>query len=266
MKASHYLTVAVVFSLLSCESCVGQPQSSSSIRFQNVRRFWEWSQYWGVNGLEFLGADYPKSNLKVRAVTFASKPAFPSVYPYWGFCSEQLRVCQAYNAWEDGVVYLGAGIKLAQGESGMDGYTRFLNRRFHGDDSGPLENLWPEPGDPSIEIAVTVETLGFQPLREPGSVRLKTRNLRAEQAYFLGLKQAGVSPETTCVTTIPFSDEYAPSIPILTECPDFTSIQVFRRSAMEWVFTVGGSLTHPEGISRLRNRILSNAALKLGPR
>lgn len=68
---------------------IGSQVAYAEDRFTAVKHYWEWSAYWGFEGLDFPLAQY-------RAMTSFKALTFSADYGglYWGFCSKSLGVCQ----------------------------------------------------------------------------------------------------------------------------------------------------------------------------
>lgn len=111
-------------------------QAVSTDRFAAVKRYWEWSSYWGIDGLDFAQAVY-RTGRSFRALVFFSEDTHPGD-PYWGFCSRDLQTCQVYFAWPDNTIFEARSIRMRKTETEENALRRLQRpcpgkRRMHGD-------------------------------------------------------------------------------------------------------------------------------------
>ncbi len=125
------LVAATIFWLCGLGHLSGA-QVVSADRFAAVKRYWEWSSYWGIDGLDFPLAGY-RPGKSFRALIFFSEEILLGD-PYWGFCSRDLGVCQAYSAWPDHSVYDARATRMKPSETEESALKRFRKQEFRSDE------------------------------------------------------------------------------------------------------------------------------------
>lgn len=95
VRRKPWVLLTALVALVGIEARPARGQNIPADRFRSVVRYWEWSSYWRVDGLDFPAASF-KPGLTMRALEFAwSWPSDSDTEPCWGFCSRGLSVCQA---------------------------------------------------------------------------------------------------------------------------------------------------------------------------
>src|SRR5262249_628330 len=114
---------------------LGAKAASADERFDAVKRYWEWSAYWRLEGLDFPLATY-KPGLTIKALVFRSAETRTnlSFQPYWGFCSITLGIWQAYSAWGNSTVFAAQATRIRPGENEQSALMRFERQEFTSDD------------------------------------------------------------------------------------------------------------------------------------
>jgi len=271
----------IVLAYLSIGSA--QQSGEDQVRFEAVKQYWEWSSYFGLDGLDFPSLKYQAGRSFQALIFFDQMPAgnpkgwYSSAY--WGFCSTEVGICQAYGGNWDGTVDQARGTKIKKGEREEVALKRFRESGFSSDEDGPpaaptvltsppantpasrggVVLTQPVPVDP-YDIRTRRGQIILPKLDLPAAVRQKISNADAQQAV-----QATYDPQKArCTTIVPFADERAPYIPILNDCQDGPSILQIRKEN-GWSFTAGGFFQDKAILNRLAPRIRSNASLVLKP-
>jgi hypothetical protein len=261
---------------------VAQLSPNDEVRFAAVKHYWEWSSYFGVDGVDFPGARY-QPGMSFHALVFVDTDLLDSAASnsgdgspaYWGFCSTELGVCQSYVAYADGAVNYANSIKILPRETVETAFTRFEMAEFSN-----AASIAPIPSQPSsqgggsvavlsqprppevfnvrtIQRTITLPTLGL-----PVAVRQKLSNSTAERAVKEMLYRPGSN--SGCTISVPYADEHLAAIPVLVDCRTKRTINVASRGPEgTWYFSHNGFIEDPSIVSRLAPRIERNASLKL---
>ena len=252
-------------------------------RFDAISNYWEWSSYFGVDGLDFPLAKYREGSSFSALVFLDDYPldrtGYGSSEGYWGFCSLEIRVCQAYNADSNGAVKQAHGTKMRSGETEEQALARFRMQGFEQEWAGPAPVSKTQPssqgtgGPPTIDPLagpvsvdpytirtirrrVTLPTLGI-----PSAIRSKLSNSKAESE----VKRVMYEPNSRsgCTIVVPFADNRVGNLPVLVDCPKGTSVTVMSKHHDDWFFTHGGVVEGKATIDRLASRIRASASLTL---
>jgi len=244
-------------------------------RFAAVKRYWEWSSYWGIDGLNFPQAVYSPGK-SFRALVFFSEEVRPGE-PYWGFCSQELAVCQAYSAWPDHTVYEARGTRMGKAETEEAGLKRFRQQQFlshqEGTDlSGPPgpHLLAGPPGGTTAgggastgssyenRVRTMVQAITLPALGVPEAIRRRSANRFVEDV----IRAQG---KGECTVIVPFADVHSPLVPVLSLCPGERGIQFMRKDGDEWVATAGGWMTSEDIFRQFEPLIQKHASLTVKP-
>jgi hypothetical protein len=225
--------VCLMVALSSLAIGSAQQTDDDEARFEAVKQYWEWSSYFGLDGLDFPSLKY-QPGMNFQAVIFFDQ--MPTGNPkgwyssaYWGFCSTEVGICQAYGGDWEGTVQQARGTKIRQGENLEVALKRFRESGFSSDEDGPpapptvlvsppvnpsttrggLALTQPSSGD-AYDIRTRRGRISLPKLDLPAAVRLRISNADAEQA----VKVLYDPPKARCTTIVPFADEHAPYIPI----------------------------------------------------
>lgn len=244
-------------------------------RFTAVKRYWEWSSYWGIDGLDFPQAVY-RPGKSFRALVFSSEEVRPGD-PYWGFCSRKLGVCQAYSAWSDHTVYEARGTRMRKAETEEAALRRFQQQQFLSDQEakdlsgppGPRLLARPPAGTgtgggssaPSRYenlLRTMIQTITLPALGAPEAIQRRSQNPFVEN-------QILAQGKGECTVIVPFADVHSPLVPVLSVCPNERGIQFMRKDGDEWVATAGGWMTGEDILRRFEPLIRKQASLTVRP-
>jgi hypothetical protein len=267
---------------------IGSAQTGEDqARFEAVKQYWEWSSYFGVDGLDFPLLKYQPGKSFQALIFFDEIPreGVGSMTWYskahWGFCSSEIGICQAYGAFGDGTVDQGSGTKMKKGETEEASYRRFRQSDFSSDEDGPPittlvppqeSQTPPTAGVPVIDLSRAAPQIDHYKIHTrrgsitlprldlPIAVRRKMSNAKAERA----VREALYTPNGGCVVTVPYADERAFAIPMLVECRGKTEVTYAQKGpGGDWYFSHGGLVQDKSIINRLAPRIRSAASLVL---
>jgi hypothetical protein len=242
----------VILTILIVRSQASQTNEDER-RFERIKNYWEWSSYFGVDGVDFPAGRYQEGKT-FRAVVFFD--SLPSAV-YWGFCSKELGICQAYFGHEDGTIFKATGIRVSENETDESALKRFQ-------DWGFSDRPSPSPHT-GYDIHDLHEIVSLPKLELPEAVIHKTRNTKLEQA----VREQLYTPSAPCTITVPFAGEHIFEVPILTECSTRSDINFASRSESgTFSFSHGGYVEGSWGksiVTRLAPRIRANASLVLKP-
>jgi hypothetical protein len=246
-------------------------------RFAAVQRYWEWSAYWRPDGLDFPQSVY-RPNQSFRALVFLSEERYLGFRkPYWGFCSQELGVCQAYSAWPDQTVEDSRGIRIRRGETDEAALNRFRLQGFTSDRemrsldrvSSPrllagteTTSLGASQGkEDSTEdrLITTIQVITLPRLRAPEAIRDRKVNKFVEN---LIRSQVGGD----CTVIVPFADLHSPLVPVLSVCAESRGIQFMRKDGDEWVASVGGWVSSGEVLNHFEPLVKRHASLVVSPK
>jgi hypothetical protein len=276
--------------VLSCLA-IGSAQQTRGDggRVEAVKRYWEWSSYFGVDGLEFPLVKYQPGKSFPALIFFDQIPTRnPEGWygpAYWGFCSAEIGICHAYGGFGDGTVDQVHGTKIRKGETEEQALRRFRQTEFADDEDGPpapptvpipqtppapsttgsraidLTGITsPSPNGDQFDIRTRRGQITLPKLELPAAVRRKVSNAKAERAA----REALYTPNGGCVVTVPYADERAAAIPMLVECRSGIEVTYARKGpGGDWHFSQGGLVEDKVIIDRLAPRIRSNASLVL---
>ncbi len=256
-------------------------QTISVVRNNAVASYWEWSAFWGIDGLDFPLATY-KSGKTIRAMVFYSEEVGPDD-PYWGFCSEEIGVCHVYLAWADNSVYQSIGTRIRKGETAETAFIRFQRQQFLSDETAKelarlgssrgrllfdiseeekkrLDSLNPNVVASKVgnRIQTNITTIRLPVLSLPAAALNKIKNQFVEDL----IRGQGKGP---CKVIVPFADKHAPLVPVLTICPGQRGIQFWRKVDDSWIATAGGWMQQQDILRRFEPRIRKYASLTVVP-
>ncbi len=285
MMTKSVFLIAVLTSLAMTS---GQEAGEDQARFEAVKQYWEWSSYFGVDGLEFPLLEYQPAK-SLQALIFFDQ--IPTRNPegwygtaYWGFCSAEIGICHAYGGFGDGTIDQVHGTKIRKGETEEQALRRFRQTEFADDEDGPpapptvlipqtppapttpgrraidLTGTSPAPNGDQFDIRTRRGQITLPKLELPSAVRRKVSNVKMERAA----REALYRPNSGCVVTVPYADERAFAIPVLVECRSGTEVTYAQKGpGGDWYFSHGGLVKDKAVIDRLVPRIRSNASLVL---
>lgn len=281
--------MCLIMVLTSLAIGFAQQAGEDEARFESVKQYWEWSSYFGVDGLDFPLIKYQPGKSFQALIFFDEIPreGVGSMNWYskahWGFCSAQIGICQAYGAFGDGTVDQGSATKIKKGETEEIALSRFRKADFSPDqdDPPPPATILVPPQQPvtppttrapvidlsrdapqidHYNIRTRRRSLALPKLDLPMAVRRKMSNTKAERAVREGLNTASGG----CVVTVPYADERAFAIPMLVECRGRAEVTYAQKGpGGDWYFSHGGLVEDKATINRLAPRIRSNASLVL---
>lgn len=270
MDSLKRVCVLALMSAFVSAICFASSVDEEDRRYQAVVAYWEWSNYWDPNGVDFPGVRFRTGLSFAAVVFFSSSPS--EVEPYWGFCSRSVSVCQAYWALKDGSITRAASTVMRVSETNEQALTRFREQGFDEAIRPPNQKglvLVPPSQDTkrtthpraSDTLRVLRKKVTLKKLGIPEATRLRRRNRFVEE----WVKSLG--PPDKCRATVPFADERSFVVPVLTECPQEKSIMFMRRVVDEWVATPGGCLRlqGPE-VEPVEVRIRTHASLVINPK
>ena len=271
MRSRLVTTIACLLALT-----LNAAQAGPRDRVPAVERYWEWSAYWGPGGLDFPEAKY-RSGRTFRALTFASQVAGGGG-PYWGFCSRELGVCQAYFAWADHTVYQSGFTRLRVNESERSALDRFQSQEFLSDEeaSGLIEQRdlprlflleLPEghtfedessSGNDENHLWTREDSITLPALGLPEAIKRRSANHFVEEL----IRAQG---KGECTVIVPFADSHSPHVPVFSDCPGEKGIQFLRKDDDGWIATAGGWMTDRRTLRRFEPRIRKHASLTVTP-
>jgi hypothetical protein len=276
-RVQHMVTffIWVTFVYFSGTCVLSAWQGFPVDRYKAVTRYWEWSNYFGPDGLDYPGARYRPGRSFDVLVFFVENFSFGG--PYWGFCSRDLQVCQSYFAEPDHSVFSSSAIRMHANETEAAALARFRQQDFASAQEAEAEMLYSNGprllGAPPGEIAIiepsassdespeplqtSVQRILLPKLGIPGAVRNRQKNDFIESAIQAHANIHGVS---SCTTTVPYADEHAFAVPVLIDCPDERGIQFWIKHENEWNPTAGGWMPQPEVYRQFAPRIRRHAS------
>jgi hypothetical protein len=270
---------------LSIASVIPAQTSSDAKRFDAISNYWEWSSYFGINGLDFPATQY-RNGLSFSALVFyddfpVDRSGGGYSKAYWGFCSAEIGTCQSYAASSDGAVDFAHGIRIQRGETEELALARFRSWEFA---EGPIRSPTVSKAQPSSEGAGKLPTIdpgiGGRPVQPdqftirtlrrkitlpaigiPSAVKRKVSNSKAESEVRKFLFKP--NSRSGCTIVVPYADDRVAKLPVLVECPKNSSITIVSKRGDEWFFTHGGLVEDKSTIDRLAPHIRASASLTL---
>lgn len=272
---SLLLTGALIF--VTCLMANAEAFTSAQ-RLPIVKQYWQWTNYWSPTGIDFPVGRYVAGQ-NTTGVLFWEKNFTRNGGLMLGFCSRSRGICQAYFADSDGVIINATGLKIRARETDRQAFERFRRQGFSGNNSsvpcpdsampGKQDGLLQPPGLPCVfthgfdELSVQPSQIDFPVLTIPESTARRSRNNTVET--MLRQSSLGGEPIAGCTVVVPYADERVSFVPVLSKCPDFTSVQIMQRQLNEWTATTGGVVTTPLETKRLAKKVLAHASLTLKP-
>lgn len=272
-KVPGRLFTAVVIWLLSAQ--LNGLQAVPPERFAAVKRYWEWSAYWGIDGLDFPQATY-RPGRSFRALVFSSDNVQLGK-AYWGFCSRELSLCQVYSTWPDHTVYQARGTRMRKVETEAVALKRFQEQEFLSDQeaknisglqgvhllAGPPDGTANGRDAPTASadenaLRTTVQTIKLPALGDPEAIRHRSANRFVDD----WIRAQG---KGKCTVIVPYSDVHSPLVPVLSLCPGEHGIQFMRKDGDEWIATAGGWMTNEDIVRRFEPLIRNHASLTVRP-
>lgn len=238
-----------------------------------VFKFWEWTNFWGIDGVEFPEASYTPGK-RISGLQFYSAEVSPGL-PCWGFCSSQMGVCQACFVRLDGVVLIGKAIRLYKGESEVRGFNRFRAQQF-------MNALEARLGRETLDLRMKIDASGQShtsklsqdsratdqlirtwkgPLRFPVlSTPLEVLRRKSNERVQALVKKAGAG---NCEVLVPYADEETPYLPVVSTCPNESGVQFWRKENNDWAAAPSDWMTDPRIYQRYKQLAAKYTSLKL---
>lgn len=235
-------------------------QQEAGERFAAVQRYWEWSRYWSPDGLDFPGTVYWPGKAFRALVFYTNDEAHHT--PFWGFCSKELGICQAYSAWQDRSVYRANSMRLQKGETETRAILRFQRTGFVSDQEFKASRAWlglaPSKEDDVDPLETVQQTIHLPALDVPQAIRRKIENQDVEN-------WVRSMPPGDCTVIVPYSDDRAPMVPVLFLCPQESGVQFLTKYWDHWAPTAGGWFQQKKMLQVFAPRIKKYASLILNP-